>query len=44
MRKVESCNYQWRSQGMAECGSCHTNLHKILIYQGEFLLSLYEQC
>ncbi len=20
---------QWRSQGMAECGSCHTNLHKI---------------
>ena len=23
---------QWRSQGMAECGSRHTNLHKIITY------------
>ena len=23
---------QWRSQGMAECGSCHTNLYMIIRY------------
>ena len=22
---------QWHSQGVAECGSCHTNLHKIIV-------------
>ena len=29
---------QWRSQGMAECGSRYTNLHKILL--DNFILKL----
>ena len=35
-----SCS-QWRSQAMAECGSCHTTLNNTV---GKFLLSLRKQC